>query len=267
MPTPEAAADLTGLHVVVTRPRGQEQKLCELIKAAGGVSLHYPVLEIEDSPQQPQLVEQLQQLARFDLVIFISPNAVARGMNLINAQGGLPDGIQTATVGRGSGRELKRLLGREPDIVPAKQFNSEGLLALPEMQQMAAKRVMIVRGEGGRELLADTLRERGAEVEYAEVYRRGRPEVDNSALMHAWARNEIDIIVLTSGEGLRNLYDMVGQLGRQWLRKTPILVINERLAQLARELGLDLPPIIAAEASDSGIVAALDAWHRGKPSE
>ncbi|MDH5184764.1 MAG: uroporphyrinogen-III synthase [Gammaproteobacteria bacterium] len=264
MPTPESVVDLAGLHVVVTRPRGQEQTLCELIEAAGGVSLHYPVLEIEDSPQQAQLATQFQQLAGFDLIIFISPNAVARGMNIINAQGGLPEGLQTATVGRGSGRELKRILGRESDIVPTKQFNSEGLLALPAMQPMAGKRVMIVRGEGGRELLAQTLRERGAEVEYAEVYRRSRPEVDNSTLMHAWARNEIDIIVLTSGEGLRNLYDMVGQLGRQWLRKTPILVINERLVQLARELGIDQTPIIAAEASDNGIVAALGAWHRGK---
>lgn len=264
MPTPESATktiDLAGLHVVVTRPRGQEQTLCQLIEAAGGVSLHYPVLEIEDSPAP---APQLQQLTQFDLLIFISPNAVARGMNLINAHGGLPAGILTATVGRGSGRELKRILGRAPDIVPTAQFNSEGLLALPQMQQMQGKRVLIIRGEGGRELLAETLRQRGAEVEYAEVYRRSRPKADNATLLHAWARNEIDIIVVTSGEGLRNLYEMVGQLGRQWLRKTPVLVINERLLQLAQELGLEQSPIIAAEASDEGIVAALDAWHRGK---
>lgn len=267
MPTPETAGDLAGLHVVVTRPRGQHESLCQLIGEAGGVSIHYPVLEIVDSSEQEQLVEEFKHLDEFDLIIFISPNAVSRSMNLINAEGGLPAGLQTATVGRGSGRELKRLLGREPDIVPAKQFNSEGLLALSAMQDMTGKRVMIVRGEGGRELLAQTLRERGAEVEYAEVYRRARPEVDNSALMHAWARNEIDIIVVTSGDGLRNLYDMVGQLGRQWLRKTPILVINERLVQLARELGLEQDPLIAAEASDSGIVAALGAWHRGNTTE
>lgn len=260
MPTPETVPDLSGMHVVVTRPRGQEQTLCELIEAAGGASLHYPVLEIEETSQP---APQLQRLSQYDLLVFISPNAVARGMNLINAHGGLPAGIQTATVGRGSGRELKRILGRAPDIVPTAQFNSEGLLALPQMQQMQGKRVLIIRGEGGRELLAETLRQRGAEVEYAEVYRRALPQADNAALMHAWARNEIDIIVVTSGEGLRNLYEMVGQLGRQWLRKTPILVINERLVQLAQELGLEQPPIIAAEASDAGIVAALDAWHRG----
>lgn len=261
MPRPESAPDLTGVHVLVTRPRGQEQELCDLIRAAGGVSLHYPVLEIEDSPLQGPLEQQLQQLDRFDLVIFISPNAVARGMNLINAHGGLPPNLRTATIGRGSGRELKRILGRAPDIVPSQQFNSEGLLALPQLQQMAGQRVLIVRGEGGREVLAETLRQRGAEVEYAEVYRRSRPQVDNTALMRAWARNEIDIIVITSGEGLRNLYDMVGQLGRQWLRKTPILVINERLVALARELGIEPSPIVAAEASDHGIIAAIAAWH------
>jgi len=129
---------------------------------------------------------------------------------------------------------------------------------------MAGKRVIIFRGEGGRELLAEELRARGATVEYAEVYRRGRPTQDNGPLLHAWARGEVDIITVTSGEGLRNLFDMVGQLGRQWLRKTPILVINERLVTLARELGVEAPPVIAEEASDEGIVAALAAWHRGR---
>jgi uroporphyrinogen-III synthase len=264
MPTPEASGELAGLHVVVTRPAGQEEKLCRLIEAAGAVAIRFPVLEIQDAEDQDQLIAQIKRLPEFDLAVFISPNAVNRAMNLINAHGGLPEGLRTATVGRGSGRELARYLGRDPDIVPKSRFNSEGLLELPQMQAMAGQRVIIFRGDGGRELLAESLRQRGAEVEYAEVYRRGRPNADTGPLMHAWARGEVDIITVTSGEGLRNLFDMVGQLGRQWLRKTPILVINERLVTLARELGVETDPVIADEASDEGIVAAIKAWHRGK---
>ncbi|MBD3669903.1 MAG: uroporphyrinogen-III synthase [Gammaproteobacteria bacterium] len=263
MPGPEAKGPLAGVHVVVTRPAGQHERLCQLIEASGGVSIHYPVLEIQDAADQARLAQQIARLDEFDLAIFISPNAVQRAMNRINAHGGLPPKLKTATVGRGSGRELARILGREPDIVPAKRFNSEALLELPPMQEVAGQRVIIFRGDGGREHLANTLRERGAKVEYAEVYRRGRPDIDKAPLMHAWARGEVDIIVVTSGEGLRNLFDMVGQLGRQWLRKTPILVINERLVELARELGAESAPVIADEASDEGIVAAIEAWHRG----
>lgn len=263
MPMPDPSGELAGLHVVVTRPAGQQENLCRLIEEAGAVSIHFPVLEIQEAADQAGLVEQIKRLPEFDLAVFISPNAVNRAMNLINAHGGLPDSIQTAAVGRGSGRELARYLGRDPDIVPRSRFNSEALLELPRMQAMAGKRVIIFRGDGGRELLADSLRARGAEVEYAEVYQRGKPDVDTVPLMHAWARGEVDIIVVTSGEGLRNLFDMVGQLGRQWLRKTPILVINERLVELARELGAETDPVIAEEASDEGIVAAIRAWHRG----
>lgn len=260
MPMAKPVGALDGCHVVVTRPAGQEAKLCQLIEASGGVAIHFPVLEIQDAEDQGPLREQIQHLDRFDLAVFISPNAVNRAMNLINAHGGLPADIQTAVVGRGSGRELARYLGREPDLVPRERYSSEGLLVLEPLQDMHGKRVIIFRGDGGRELLANSLRERGAEVEYAEVYRRGRPEVDNRPLLHAWGRGEVDIITVTSAEGLRNLFDMVGQLGRQWLRNTPILVINERLVMLARELGVETDPVVSEEASDEGIVAALAAW-------
>jgi len=133
MPRPEADGELAGLHVVVTRPAGQQEKLCHLIEAAGAEAIHFPVLEIQEVADQPRLIAQIRRLAEFDLAVFISPNAVNRAMNLINAHGGLPVGLQTATVGRGSGRELARYLGREPDIVPQSRFNSEGLLELPQM--------------------------------------------------------------------------------------------------------------------------------------
>ncbi len=128
------------------------------------------------------------------------------------------------------------------------------------MQAMTGKRVVIFRGDGGREKLAQELTQRGAVVEYAEAYRRGQPQQDVQPLLQAWARNEIDVIVITSGEGLRNLFDMVGKLGQQWLRNTRLLVLNKRIEAIARQLGNKLPPLLADETSDEGILHCLQQW-------
>lgn len=249
MPTPE----LAGKRILVTRPKGQETRLCELIEAAGGEAIRFPVLEIAPAAQAPAA---LARLAQFDLFIFISPNAVTHGMNLIEQAGGLPTAARLATVGQGSARELQQRLGRAVDIVPGGRFNSESLLAEPAMADVAGKRVLILRGKGGRELLANTLRERGAEVEYAEVYQRLCPAAEGRPWEQA-----IDIITVTSGEGLRNLYAMVGQSGRTWLRQTPLLVINGRLGEIAHELGI-ATTVVSRQASDDSIVEALSDWAR-----
>jgi uroporphyrinogen-III synthase len=125
------------------------------------------------------------------------------------------------------------------------------------MQDVAGKGIVIFRGEGGRELIADTLAQRGAHVEHAEVYRRTQPTADVGELLRHWARGEIQVAVVTSNEGLRNLFDMVGKLGQRWLRSTQLVVVSERAAALARELGFERPARVASEASDAGILAAL----------
>ena len=255
MPKP----DLTGIGILVTRPAHQAGHLCELIQAAGGCAISYPVLEIGEPEDTRTLHEQLERLNDFDIAIFISPNAVQRAFPFIDAHGGLPANIQIATVGRGSARELQRL-GREPDICPDNRFDSETLLAMDEMLDVDGKAVIIFRGEGGRAMLANTLRERGAEVEYAEVYRRIRPDADNGVLLKAWEQGELDIITATSSEGLRNLYAMVGEEGRPWLRQTPLVVISERTVIVAEELGFDGAIIVADAANDEAMVEAVNRW-------
>jgi uroporphyrinogen-III synthase len=121
--------------------------------------------------------------------------------------------------------------------------------------------VVIFRGEGGRELLGDTLTARGARVEYAECYRRGRPDLDTAPLMKAWARNELHAITVTSSEGLRNLFDMIGKLGQTWLRKTPLFAPHPRIAATARELGLSV--VIETGPGDEGLLAQLEQYFAG----
>jgi len=246
--------------VLVTRPVAQAAGLAALIQAAGGEPILFPVLEIAPPSDLAPLYALIDRLDGFDIAIFISPNAVSRSLNLIHARrGGLPAGLRLATVGRGSARELQRMVGRPPDLCPQERFESEALLQLPEFQAIAGLRVVIFRGEGGRELLADTLRERGAVVEYAEVYRRAVPNLDVGLLLRRWSRGDVGVVTITSSEGLRNLFDRVGQLGQAWLRSTPLIVINPRQAELARELGIREIGI-ASQASDEAILAAICAW-------
>lgn len=262
-PAGETAGVLAGLGIMVTRPAHQAAPLCRLIEDAGGTPILFPVLEILEPEDSAALCATVERLASFDMAIFISPNAVNKAMNLIDARlGGLPAGLTVATVGKSSAKELRNFIGREPDVYPKKKFNSEALLAMDAMQDVAGKRIVIFRGDGGREYLGDTLGARGATVEYANAYRRGRPQADVGKLHRAWARGGIDVITVTSGEGLRNLFDMVGKLAQHWLRKTQLVVVNERLVDLARQLGFKLEPVVAAEASDEALVEAIKQWHR-----
>ncbi len=256
-----ATPDLGGVGVLVTRPAHQAEPLVRLIEQAGGAAIRFPVLEILDPTDLAPLFDLIDRLDRYDLAIFISPNAVARAANLIGGRrGGLPPTLSIATVGKGSAREVKRLLGREPDLCPPGRFDSEALLALPGLADMSGRRVVIFRGEGGRGHLATTLRDRGAEVTYAEVYRRARPNAKTGALLHRWARGEIDIVTVTSGDGLRNLYEMIGDLGRQWLRATPIATVSERVAAIARELGITAPVLVASDADDRALIDTIGQW-------
>jgi uroporphyrinogen-III synthase len=254
------AAPLAGLNILVTRPAHQAGSLAELIREAGGSPVLFPVLEIVDTEHLEPLYGIIERLEAFDLAIFISPNAVDKAMNLIGARRGttrLPAGLAVAAVGKGSRKALERF-GIEDVLAPESRFDSEGLLDLPQLRDMGGKQVVIFRGEGGRELLGDELTRRGAVVEYAECYRRGKPNVDAAPLLHLWARDELAAITVTSGEGLRNLYDLVGKLGRQWLKRTPLFVPHERIASVARELGLE--EVWVTGPGDAGMLDGLLAW-------
>ncbi len=200
----------------------------------------------------------IDRLEEFDLAIFISPNAVNMAMNQVLAKRTWPQSLRCAAVGKGSGKALERF-GGEDVLVPQGHFDSEALLELPELQDMAGKRVVIFRGEGGRELLGDELVRRGAELTVVECYRRGKPaSVDVDLLLKQWVRGEIDAITVTSGESMRNLFDLVGKLGQQWLRKTPVFVFHENIAEVARELGVK--QVYVTPAGDEGLLSGLIGW-------
>ncbi|MEK7769002.1 MAG: uroporphyrinogen-III synthase [Pseudomonadota bacterium] len=245
---------LTGITILVTRPAHQAGNLVAAIRAAGGNPVLFPVLEIRDEKDPRPLLDLIACLDEFDLAIFISPNAVNKAMNLILTKRALPPGLRIAVVGQGSARELKQF-GVSEVIAPTTRFDSEALLDMAELQQIEGKRVVIFRGDGGRELLGETLVKRGATVRYAECYSRVRPDTDIAPLLQTWASNALHAIVVASSEGLRNLFDMVGDAGQSWLRKTPLFVSHERIAHIAKQLGC--VDVILTAAGDEGLLRGL----------
>ncbi|MHB1514881.1 MAG: uroporphyrinogen-III synthase [Acidiferrobacteraceae bacterium] len=258
---------LSGLGVLVTRPSHQAAGLVALIEQAGGKTFCFPAIEILDPVDNRALVALIDRIEEFDLAVFISANAVNKALNVVHARRGrLPPGLGLACIGRQSAKELARF-GYEGALAPAGgRFDSESLLALPGMQYMAGKRIVIFRGDGGREVLGNFLSDRGAVVEYAECYRRVRPQTEVASLLKSWARNEIHVVTLTSVEGLRNLHDLLGKLGQQWLARTPAVVLSDRIRETARELGIRAEVRVATEMTDAGLLDALKEWRRDQKS-
>lgn len=247
---------LSGRHIVVTRPAGQAQGLASAIREHGGTPVLFSVLAISDVSQPQALRAMAERIDTFDLAVFVSPNAVDKALGIITARRGWPAHVAVATMGKSSERALQRF-GVENVIAPHGRFDSEALLALPQLapERMHGRRVVVFRGDGGRELLGETLAARGATIEYVTCYRRSRPDVDPAPLLDLWARDALDAVTVTSSEGLRNLFDMVGPTGQARLRTTPVFVPHERIAEEARRLGLR--QVILTAPGDEGLVAGL----------
>lgn len=246
---------------MVTRPAPQAAHLAELIRAAGGNPIVFPAIEIVAVEDPRSLNSLIDRLDEFDLAIFISPSAVHMAMNMIKARRQLPPRLKLAAIGSGGVRELGNF-GLTGVIAPAGRFDSEALLELPELQEIAGRRIAIFRGDGGREMLGDTLAARGARIEYAECYRRVRPQADAAPLLAAWERDELHGVAVTSSEALRNLFDLVGERGRPWLRKTPLFVSHPRIEQAARELGA-VTPVLTGQ-GDEGMLNGMKLWFTGR---
>jgi uroporphyrinogen-III synthase len=255
---------LAGRHIVVTRPAGQATHLAEALVAHSAKPVLFPVLAIIDVADRKPLLDLTLRLEQFDIAVFISPNAVRMALDVILQHRAWPASLRVATMGKSSESELARYaIGEVGDIIsPQDRFDSEALLALPAMQDVAGKRIVIFRGDGGRELLGDTLSERSAIVEYAECYRRGKPDLDAAPLLKLWEAEALDAITITSSEGLRNLFDMVGPLGQAWLRKTPLFVPHPRIAAQAEALGLNR--VIPTGPADDGLISGLLAYFAGE---
>jgi uroporphyrinogen-III synthase len=225
---------LSGKAVLITRPAGQAVGLQARLRALGSEPVLFPTLEILPPRDGALLARQLAALDTCQMAIFISPTAVERGLAAVPAW---PAGLRVAGVGPGSAAAL-RGAGITEVLAPEAGADSEHLLALPELADMTGQRVLIFRGDEGRELLAQTLVARGARVDYAACYRRGLPEVDAAPLCDRWRRGGIQAVTVLSSQGLDNLFTLLGADHTDLIRATPLFAPHPRIAENARHHGV-----------------------------
>jgi uroporphyrinogen-III synthase len=252
--TATSTGPLNGRGIVITRPKDQAKPLADLLEAAGGRAFLFPAIDIVDLTDRTSLDALLDRLDTFDAAIFISPNAATKGLEAVRARREFPGHVTVLAIGGGTARELAKH-GITNASVPPGRYDSESLLDVPALRDVAGKRIVIFRGEGGRALLGETLAERGATIEYAECYRREKAGGDVEALIAAHARGEIDAFVATSSEGLRNLHETLGDSGRRVLSASVLFVPHPRIAETARELALTR--IVMTGSGDEAIAAGV----------
>jgi uroporphyrinogen-III synthase len=249
-------ADLGGVGVLITRPAGQSGRVAELILASGGEPILFPAMRIEPLPDIDRTAV-LSDLQQFGLVIFVSPNAVRVAMPHILKNGGLPARAKVAAVGPGTAAELKKS-GVRNIISPQEGFDSEALIRELSSLPLGSSRALVVRGQGGRELLGETLRSRGAKVEYLECYRRVTPDGDMEELLPSWRSGDLKACIATSSTIVTNLFAMGGEAVRPWLLGTPFFVSHPRVAVTAFSLGVQR--MFVAGNGDEALVAGMKTW-------
>lgn len=252
---------LAGARVLVTRPARQAARLAQQIQTAGGEAILFPTIEIAGSPDPAALAHDLAAHPQAHYAIFVSPNAAEHGLPLLrhSANARTP---QFAAVGAATAQAL-RAAGIRDVLAPTDRFDSTALLELLPPDAVRDRTVLLFRGEGGRDEIAATLTARGAQVVHIVCYRRVSPTSPDAAVRARLARGDVDIITVTSVDGLRNLLTLAGDPARVRLLGTPLVVVSERQAQAARDLGFHAAVRVAARADDTAIVDALRSWRLG----
>ena len=248
---------LAGRAVLVTRPAGLGERLGALIRAAGGEAILLPTIEILPPDDPARLAGVVDRLGDFDIAIFISPTAVAKAQETVKGRHGWPARLMIAAVGGGTAQAL-RTLGFAGVVAPHGRGDSEALAALPELADLRGKRILIFRGQSGREALRETLEARGASVEYGECYRRAMARPDIAPLLQRWRHRGIDAVSITSAEGLENLMALLGSEGRALLLAAPVFVPHPRVGEAATRLGI--ARVVVTGASDEALVEALETF-------
>ncbi len=248
-PTP-----LTDKTIWLTRPAGQGAELRAALEGMGARVQVLPLLAFKPLAPSQADKQKLLDLDRYDLVFYISTNAATLGLDAI-AQWWPQYPVELLNFAVGSGTaEVLEQSGLSVNY-PRERMSSEALLALPELQDIAGKRALIVRGAGGREIIAEGLRARGAQADYVELYERVLPAYDTVALQKLAREAKPAALVVSSAESLDNLKTLFAPALSGWT-ELPLAVSSPRLAQHAAALGFRRIDVIEG-ATDAAIIAGL----------
>ena len=218
--------------VVITRPSHQTSEIKSLVNEHQGHPIEFPLLEIQSKSQNETFQHTVLKLEDYDWAIFISSNAVQFGMPAVkHAFHTLPESIKFAAIGPSTQKALK-LFDVHDVLIPEENFDSEGLLATSEMNDIQNKKIVIFRGEGGRETLAETLRARGAEVTYAECYVRSFPQTNLDLLKAFSEKIHISAILITSSEACKEFVRLSRQKNMDFLKDILFIVNHPRMVNV-----------------------------------
>ncbi|MFZ0219440.1 MAG: uroporphyrinogen-III synthase [Candidatus Aquirickettsiella sp.] len=248
---------LHGLRVLITRPTHQAQDLIAQTQYYRGIPFQFPTLEIIETKNIKKVLLTIKKLDEYDFVIFISPNAVFKTAEYIHRfWPSWPKDSKIVATGLGTSLALKRY-NLPCDNCPEKDFNGLGILELVALQDIKQKKILIIKGQGGRSYLAKGLKARGAQIDNLNVYKRQLPKIDKTNIPNQEA---IDIIICMSHSGLTNLVSLLYPYWRDILFQKQLLVISPRLADSAKKLGFVKRPLISDNANHAAILQTLFSW-------
>jgi uroporphyrinogen-III synthase len=256
-PAAAPGGPLAGQRVLVTRPARQAAPFAARLAALGAAPVIFPAIAILPPDDPAPLAAAHARLDDYDLAVFVSANAAEYG---VPPGRSWPPGLVALAPGPGTADTLAAL-GVPDARFPPTTFDSDGLLALPLLADLAGRRIVLFRGEGGREQLPATLAARGAAVDVVACYRRAPPS-SLEGLEAAFAAGGIDAVTLTSSEGIDNLWQRLSAGARAAWRACPSFVPHPRIAEHARGLGL---AVVETAGSDAGLLAGLLDWVRAHP--
>ncbi|MDD2864633.1 MAG: uroporphyrinogen-III synthase [Methylococcales bacterium] len=251
--------DLKQARILVTRPAHQAENLYNLIRENNGIPIRFPTLEIVPIILGNNEIEQ--HLIQADWFIFTSTNAVHCYCSLLDdAKIRQLKTKSCLAIGQATAKALITV-GLNVDLMPEHGYNSEALLELAQLQNVSQKNIVIIRGENGRETLAETLKKRGANVSYQDVYKREIPEIDCTEIL----QKQLDFITITSGEAIKNLVTMLPEMQHDLLKKIPLIVVSERIQTIAKNLGFE-SITLAQTPSDDAILNIITTIINGEES-
>lgn len=250
----EAQQALSGQRVLITRPAHQQPPLITGLQARGAKTISLPLLAITAPSRGEQadvLRRQLLALDSYELLVFISSNAVREGCKAIDDYWPqFPVGLDLLAIGPSTAALAEELTGQRVRSA-AGGMTSEDLLELDSFTNIEGRRIGIFRGEGGRDFLAQQLRKRGAQVDYFDVYRREELNYEDIQVREALIESEPTLLTAMSGQTLQALRSLIDQLSEPHADKLltlPVIVPSQRVRDLAAEMGFENP--IAAPGAD-----------------
>jgi len=247
---------VTDWRVLLTRPAEESATLAATLSEAGIYSSSLPLLDIEPLPNTPERHAVLRDLGRYCAVIVVSKPAARLALQQMDQA--WPH-LRWFSVGAATAQVLA---DRGLDVhYPQTGDDSEALLQLPALREAIARpdaRVLILRGEGGRELLAERLREQGASVDYLELYRRFLPAYDSGVLTQRIQLERLNGLVVSSGQGFLHLQALAGPDWPQ-VAQMPLFVPSPRVYEMARAAGAE-KVVDCRGASAAALLVALGSF-------